>query len=92
MPQQLRPQNKFTTMGIFNRKKKEAQIEANGTNYDQGQDTKIAGIITQGAGTPAAKPTAKNLLYFNTTTQKLYVSVGTSSTSDWKEVLAADPA
>lgn len=79
-------------MGTFNRKLKEADIEANGTQYDQDQDTKIAGIITQGAAAPSAKPAAKNLLYFATTAQKLYVSTGTSASTDWKDVHAADPA
>lgn len=58
----------------------------------EAQATTIAGLITQGAAAPSTKPTAKNLLYFATTAQKLYVSTGTSASSDWKEVKAVDPA
>lgn len=79
-------------MGTFTRKKKEADIEANGTQYDKSQDTKLSAVITQGASAPSTKPAAKNLLYFATTAQKLYVSTGTSASTDWKEVKAADPA
>lgn len=57
---------------------------------DSGQDAKIEaleGLLTQGASAPSAKPAAKNLLYFATGTQILYVSTGTSSSSDWKPVV-----
>lgn len=64
----------------------------NGTAYDQKQNATVASIVTQGENAPSAKPAAKNLLYFATSTQKLYVSIGTSAATDWKEVKAADPA
>lgn len=79
-------------MGQFSRKQKEADIEAHGTNYDKSQDSLLAGLVTQGASAPSTKPAAKNLLYFATTASKLYVSTGTSNSSDWTEVHAADPA
>lgn len=58
---------------------------------DAGQDAKIEaleGLLTQGTSAPSTKPAAKNLLYYATTSQKMYVSTGTSSSSDWKEVKA----
>ena len=57
---------------------------------DAGQDAKIEaleGLLTQGTSAPSTKPAAKNLLYFATSTSKLYVSTGTSSSSDWKPVV-----
>ena len=58
------------------------------TATDTGQTAAIAAATpTQGSTAPSAKPSAKNLMYFDTTTQKLYVSTGTSDASDWKPVV-----
>lgn len=60
------------------------------TATDTAQTAAIAGLLTQGTAdltTEANKPKAKNLLYFNTSTQKLYVSTGTTQGS-WTEVKA----
>lgn len=72
-------------MGYLADKRKQTQTDA-------AQDAAIENILTQGAGAPSKAPTAKNLLYFNTTSSKLYVSTGTTASSDWTEVKAADPA
>jgi len=50
--------------------------------------TALEGLLTQGTNAPSTAPKAKNLLYFATSTQKMYVSIGTSASTDWKEVKA----
>lgn len=58
------------------------------TATDTAQTAAItAATPTQGSTAPSTKPSAKNLMYFDTTTQKLYVSTGTSNSSDWKPVV-----
>lgn len=72
-------------MGYLADKRKQTQTDA-------AQDAAIENILTQGSSAPSKAPTAKNLLYFNTTSSKLYVSTGTTASTDWKEVKAVDPA
>ncbi len=62
------------------------------TSTDATQSAKIEaleGLLTQAAGAPSTTPKAKNLLYFDTTNKFLYVSAGTSSSSDWKKVVVS---
>lgn len=59
---------------------------------DAAQSADIAalkGLLTIGTTAPSAKPTAKGLLYFDSTNKKLYVSKGTSDASDWQGVVSA---
>lgn len=78
-------------MGRYADNIKNAQSQSAQAAKDAAQSAAIADILTQGAGAPDAAPKAKNLLYFDTTTQKLYVSTGTTASTDWKNVLAPDP-
>ena len=41
---------------------------------------------TTGSGAPATTPTDTLLYYLDTTAKDMYVSVGTSSSADWKKV------
>lgn len=79
-------------MGRYADNLKAAAATTAQTATDEQQTAAIAALVTQGAAAPSTKPSAKNLLYFATTAQKLYVSTGTSASSDWKEVKAVDPA
>lgn len=77
-------------MGRYADNLKQKAKETAKTSKDNAQDATIADILTQGTAdltTAANKPKAKNLMYFNTSTQKLYVSTGTTQGS-WTEVKA----
>lgn len=58
------------------------------TATDTAQSAAIADLLTQGSAAPSTAPKAKNLAYFATGTQKLYISTGTTASTDWKEVKA----
>ena len=75
-------------MGRYADNLKAAAIAATQTATDTAQSAKIDALLTQGTNAPSAKPDAKNLAYYATSTQKLYISTGTSNASDWKEVKA----
>ena len=71
-----------------NLKMQAAKTTQTATDTTQTADiTALKGLLTQGAADPSTKPSAKNLLYFNTTSQKLFVSTGTSASTDWKPVV-----
>ena len=79
-------------MGRYAQRLKKAKADAAQHALDEQQSAAIENLLTQGDNAPSEKPSAKNLLYFATSTQKLYVSTGTSASSDWTEVKAADPS
>lgn len=77
-------------MGAYRDRLKALEVQTAQTATDAAQTAKLENIVQQGTKdltTEANKPTAKNLLYFNTSTQKLYVSTGTT-TGSWTEVKA----
>lgn len=41
---------------------------------------------TQGSGAPSSTPTRLNQFYTDTTAKNAYISVGTSSSADWKQI------
>lgn len=44
----------------------------------------LVNLMSTGAGAPASTPSAVGLFYVDTTNKVLYVSMGTSSSADWK--------
>jgi hypothetical protein len=43
----------------------------------------VNNAVTSGTSTPATTPTALGQIYIKTDTSKVYISTGTSSSSDW---------
>ena len=41
---------------------------------------------TQGTGAPSSTPARLNQFYTDTSTKNAYISVGTSSSADWKQI------
>jgi len=44
--------------------------------------------ITSGAGVPSSTPAQIGAIYIDTTNSKIYLAIGTSSSSDFKKVLS----
>lgn len=51
-------------------------------------DQKTRVIRTTGAGAPSSTPANVGDTYIDTTNKKMYVAMGTSSSSDWKKVVS----
>ena len=49
-------------------------------------DQKTRVIRTTGAGVPSSTPSNIGDVYIDTTKKKMYIAMGTSSSSDWKKV------
>lgn len=45
-------------------------------------------ISLNGAGVPSSTPANIGITYIDTTNLKIYISIGTSSSADWKKVLS----
>jgi hypothetical protein len=43
--------------------------------------------FTEGAGAPSSTPNVKGDFYKNTSTDQIYLAIGTASSSDWIEIL-----
>lgn len=50
-------------------------------------DQKTRAVASSGAGVPTTTPSNKGDIYIDTTNLKMYIAMGTSSSSDWKKVL-----
>ncbi len=50
-------------------------------------DQKSRSKVSTGAGAPSSTPTMAGAIYIDTTNKKMYIAMGTSSSSDWKKVL-----
>ncbi len=51
-------------------------------------DQKTRVIRTTGAGVPSSTPSNIGDIYIDTTNNKMYIAMGTSSSSDWKKVIS----
>jgi len=51
-------------------------------------DQKTRAIRTTGSGVPSSAPANIGDIYVDTTNNKFYIAMGTSSSSDWKKVLS----
>jgi len=50
-------------------------------------DQKTRAVASSGAGVPTSTPANLGDIYIDTTNNKQYIAMGTSSSSDWKKVL-----
>ena len=55
---------------------------------DMVTDQKTRVIRTTGAGVPSSTPSNIGDIYIDTTNNKMYIAMGTSSSSDWKKVIS----
>ena len=50
-------------------------------------DQKTRAVRTSDAGVPSSAPSSVGDFYVDTTSNKMYVAMGTSTVSDWKKVI-----
>lgn len=59
------------------------------SEYNAGvTDQKTRAIRSTGAGAPSSAPSNIGDIYVDTTSNKFYIAMGTSSSSDWKKVVS----
>ncbi len=55
---------------------------------DMVTDQEARSKVSSGSGAPSSTPTMVGSMYIDTDSGRIYIAVGTSGSSDWKEVLS----